>query len=53
MVCAAGTNPDPDELAPFKNMNPPDDVKGIRSFVGVTSYYRQYVPNYVWIAKSN
>ena len=32
-------------------MAPPADVKGVRAFLGMTGYYRQFIPEYAKVAR--
>ncbi|MCP4458083.1 MAG: hypothetical protein GY816_08685, partial [Cytophagales bacterium] len=36
----------PEKVAAIKNMAPPSNIKGIRSFLGLTSFFRRFVPQY-------
>jgi hypothetical protein len=35
--------PDPESLAAIVNMPEPSDIKMLRSFIGMASYYGQYI----------
>ena len=41
--------PAPSKLRAIEEYPEPNDIKGIKSFIGFTSFYRQYVPNYATI----
>jgi RNase H-like domain found in reverse transcriptase/Reverse transcriptase (RNA-dependent DNA polymerase)/Integrase zinc binding domain/PHD-finger/Integrase core domain len=41
--------PDPEKLAAIVNMPEPLDLKMLRSFIGMASYYRQYIENFALI----
>ena len=51
LVSSAGVKPDPEKVSAIKNMQPPTNVKGVRSFLGMCGFYRRFVPNYAKIAK--
>ena len=40
-----GIMTDPDKVQVIKNMNPPCCVREVRSFIGMCSYYRRFIPN--------
>lgn len=40
-----GIRPDPIKIASIKNMPPPKDITGVRSFLGAINYYGKFVPN--------
>ncbi len=46
-----GLKPDPDKVVAISNLQPPNSVKDIRSFIGSTSYYRRFISGYAEIAK--
>ncbi len=45
-----GILPDPNKIKVIKELTPPKSVKGVRSLIGMTSYYRPYIPDYAKIA---
>ena len=51
IVTPAGIRTDPDKVSAIRDMAPPHDVKGVRSFLGMTGYYRQYIPDYARVAQ--
>ena len=46
-----GITTDPEKVRVIKGMSPPTTVKGVRSFIGMCSYYRRLIPNFSEIAK--
>ncbi|XP_055522568.1 uncharacterized protein K02A2.6-like [Wyeomyia smithii] len=40
-----GLRPDPAKIQAIKNLPPPKDITGVRSFLGAINYYGKYVPN--------
>ena len=51
VVSPNGIKPDPTKVEALQQLEPPTDVRGIRSFIGMTGYYRRFIPNYAKIAK--
>ena len=45
-----GMKPDPQKISAVKVWNTPTDVSGLRSFLGLASYYRQYIQRFKDIA---
>jgi hypothetical protein len=37
---------DPSKLTAIRKWKPPASVKGIRSFLGFTNFYRKFIPNF-------
>ena len=50
VVSGEGITSDPEKTRAIAEMAPPRDVKGIRSFLGMCSYYRQCIPDYAKVA---
>ena len=50
IVSGQGIRSDPEKARAISEMAPPTDVKGVRSFLGMTGYYRQCIPNYAEVA---
>ena len=42
---------DPDKVMVMRQMLPPTCVRKVRSFIGMCSYYRRFIPNFSAIAK--
>ena len=45
-----GVRTDPEKVRVIKELPQPRDVKGIRSFIGMASYYRRFCPEFSKIA---
>ncbi len=45
-----GVRPDPDKVKAIAELGQPIDVSEVRSFLGMTGYYRSCMPNYAYIA---
>ena len=51
IISADGISANPDKVAAIVNLAPPTKVTEVRTFLGMTGYYRQLVPNYADIAR--
>ena len=51
LISAHGINPLPDKLDTIKNMPVPKDTKEIKQFLGLTGYYRSFVPRFADISR--
>jgi hypothetical protein len=50
VVSVQGIRMDPEKLEPIRSLPPPTNVKELRSFLGMTNYYRKFIPKYSEIA---
>ena len=51
IVTDKGIATDPAKIEVIQNLPPPTSVKAVRTFLGMTSYYRQFVPNYAQVSE--
>ena len=51
VISANGIKTDPEKVSSIQKLHAPSDVKGVRSFLGMCSYYRRFIPNFSQIAK--
>ena len=49
LISANGTRHDPEKVATIQKLTPPTTVKGVSSFLGLSSFYRNFVQNYTKI----
>ena len=51
LVNRDGTRPNPAKIEPIKTYPVPQNLKALRRFLGTTSWYRRFIPNYATIAE--
>lgn len=51
IVSNEGVKPNPDKVAAVINFPTPKSCRDIRSFIGLSGYYRRFIPNYSKITK--
>ena len=50
VVSSKGVEPDPGNISKVKNYPEPKTIKQVRTYLGLTSYYRKFIQNYAKIA---
>jgi hypothetical protein len=51
VISNKGILPDPDKIEKVKNFPRPTNITGIRSFLGLASYYRKFIKDFSTLAK--
>ena len=51
LISADGISPLPDKLDTIQNMPAPKDMKEIKQFLGLTGYYRKFVPRFADLSR--
>jgi hypothetical protein len=51
IVSKEGIQPDPDKLRAVREYPVPTKLKAVRTFLGLTSYYRRFIKNYATLAE--
>ena len=50
VIDAEGLHVDPDKVSAITSIPAPQDATGVRSFLGMTNYFRQFIPDYAKIS---
>ena len=50
VISGDGIKTDPEKICVVKEWSPPTTLKGLRKFLGLTCYYRRFVPHYARLA---
>ena len=50
-ISGGGLEPVPEKLHSLRDMPPPEDLTGVRRFLGFVGYYRKFIPRYSDIAR--
>jgi len=51
VVTSEGVKPDPEKVKAIKNFPIPKNTTDVKSFLGLTGYYRKFIPQFSKIAK--
>lgn len=51
LVNRKGVRPDPEKVEAIVEMEVPSNVKGVRRFLGVASWYRKFIPQFSRVAQ--
>lgn len=43
---AKGCEPDPEKTSAIQNIQKPENIKQVQSFLGIANYYRRFIPNF-------
>ncbi len=52
LITKAGIFPDPDKVEEIDKIKGPTTVKEVQSFLGITNFYRKFIPHFTNIARS-
>ena len=50
-ISQQGVSPDPTKLTAVAEISLPSNIKEVRTFLGLTGYYRRFIPNYATVAQ--
>ena len=50
-ISQQGVSPDPTKLTAVAEIPLPSNIKEVRTFLGLTGYYRRFIPNYATVAQ--
>ena len=50
-ISQQGVSPDPTKLTAVAKISLPSNIKEVRTFLGLTGYYRRFIPNYATVAQ--
>ena len=50
MYIEKGCKPDPKNIEAIMKINPPKNLKDVRRYLGLTGFYRKFIPSYARLA---
>ena len=50
IISEKGCRPDPKNIEAIMKMNPPKNLKDVRRYLGLTGFYRKFIPSYARLA---
>lgn len=51
VICQEGILPDPNKIAAIRKIKPPTNLKDLKAFLGLASYYRKFIRDFAKVAK--
>ena len=51
LITPSGLKPNPQLVSALQEFQPPKDVRELRRFLGLTSYYRKFIPKFAKVAE--
>ena len=51
VISASGVKPDPEKVKAIRTLAPPENAKDVRTLLGMSGFYRKFIPNFAKIAQ--